>query len=54
MGSGGYNWTQVSRNHWMTSVKRATGFHRNGTNAGSRVCIENSVTGKRGCGAAKW
>jgi hypothetical protein len=38
----GASWTTVSSTYWVRNDKRSTGFHWNGNNAGSRVCLFTS------------
>ncbi|MFD5714568.1 hypothetical protein ACFWHW_30060 [Streptomyces pharetrae] len=54
LGSGGYDWTTVSDTYWILNQKKATGYHWNGTNAGSRVCLWNYTTGGEDCGEGAW
>ncbi|MGW0335333.1 hypothetical protein ACWD0J_26275 [Streptomyces sp. NPDC003011] len=54
VGSGGYDWKAVSNAYWILNSKDATGYHWNGTNAGSRVCLWNYTTGGSACGDAAW
>ncbi|MET8662711.1 hypothetical protein [Streptomyces tendae] len=54
VGSGGYGWTAVSYSYWILNSKNSTGYHWNGDNAGSRVCLWNYTTGAEDCGAAVW
>lgn len=54
VGSGGYNWTAVSNGYWILNSKKSTGYHWNGKNAGSRVCLWNYTTGGSDCGDGAW
>ncbi|OSZ57046.1 hypothetical protein OQI_29430 [Streptomyces pharetrae CZA14] len=54
LGSGGYDWTTVSDTYRIMNEKKATGYHWNGTNAGSRVCLWNYTTGGEDCGEGAW
>lgn len=54
LGSGGYDWKQITHSYFLLNSTAATGFHWNGTNAGSRVCIMNSTTGGADCGDGAW
>jgi hypothetical protein len=55
VGSGGYDWKPVSDIYGIQNSKNATGYHWNGTNAGSRVCLVNATTGGPvACGDAAW
>jgi hypothetical protein len=51
---GEYDWTRVSDVYtvWYTSAR--TGFHWNGTNAGSRVCLYNSDQRTTACSSGYW
>lgn len=55
LGEGGYDWTIVSNRYSIQNSTAATGFHWNGTNAGSRVCVHNyGNTYGVVCGDAIW
>ncbi|WP_432081203.1 hypothetical protein [Streptomyces sp. WAC 04229] len=54
VGSGGYGWTAVSHSYWILNSKNSTGYHWNGNDAGSRVCLWNYTTGAEDCGATAW
>ncbi|MFC4504909.1 MULTISPECIES: hypothetical protein [Streptomyces] len=55
LGSGGYGWTPVSSSYFLLNSTAATGFHWNGTDAASHVCIDNATTGQKHiCGDAAW
>ncbi|HET6859708.1 MAG TPA: hypothetical protein VFH94_21785 [Streptomyces sp.] len=54
LGSGGYDWTATSNSYWILNSTNATGYHWNGTNAGSRVCLWNYTTGGSACGEGAW
>jgi hypothetical protein len=51
---GSYDYTPVSNGYEVINTSAATGFHWNGTNAGSRVCIEDLKSGSSGCGKTAW
>ncbi|WP_369229673.1 hypothetical protein AB5J56_02880 [Streptomyces sp. R21] len=54
-GSVQQDWTRVSDVYSVQSWTAAeTGWHWNGTNAGSRVCIIRVDTGERGCSKGVW
>ncbi|GAA4998060.1 hypothetical protein GCM10023205_84840 [Yinghuangia aomiensis] len=54
LGTGGYDWTPVSDLYLIKNVQYATGFHWNGTDAGSRVCLFNNDINVSDCGAGAW
>lgn len=54
IGDGGYNWKPVSNRYWMFNSAAKTGFHWNGTNAASRVCLYDSDDEMGGCGPEVW
>jgi hypothetical protein len=50
-----YNWQRVSDFYWLQNVdSRETGWHWNGDNARSRVCIVDTRTGEKGCAEGVW
>ncbi|MET7451357.1 hypothetical protein ABZT03_05535 [Streptomyces sp. NPDC005574] len=51
---GSYDYTPVSDAYEVYNASASTGFHWNGTNAGSRVCIHNYNTGGSACGETAW
>lgn len=51
---GSYDYTPVSDGYEVVNTSASTGFHWNGANAGSRVCVHNNSTGAGGCGATAW
>ncbi|WP_027344851.1 hypothetical protein [Hamadaea tsunoensis] len=53
-GSGGYDWTPVSDTYVVNAYTKSTGWHWNGTNAGSRVCLENLTTWEMACSTGVW
>ncbi|MET7370427.1 hypothetical protein ABZS61_32100 [Streptomyces sp. NPDC005566] len=55
-GSVQYNWTKVSDYYWFSDGQawKETGFHWNGTNAGSRVCVLDTSVGKKECSTGVW
>ncbi|MET8116497.1 hypothetical protein [Streptomyces prasinus] len=54
LGTNGYDWTRVSNRVVIISSQYKTGFHWNGTDAASRVCITHNTTGREDCGLAAW
>ncbi|WTW98810.1 hypothetical protein OG216_38130 [Streptomycetaceae bacterium NBC_01309] len=56
LGPNGYDWTRVSaREDLIKGTYYYTGFHWNGTDAGSRVCVDNhDLQSFRQCGAGAW
>lgn len=54
LGTGGYDWTPVSDLYVIQNAQSATGFHWNGTDAGSRVCLVNYTTNASDCGLGAW
>jgi hypothetical protein len=53
-GSVAYNWKRVSNRYPILNSSASTGFHWNGTNAGSRVCVENFNNGSKSCSKGYW
>lgn len=53
-GSVDYNWKPVSNRYPILNSSASTGFHWNGTNAGSRVCVENFNNGSKSCSKGYW
>jgi hypothetical protein len=52
---GSYDWTQVSDTYLVLNASLSTGFHWNGTNAGSRVCLRNlSIGDVTHCSSGYW
>ncbi|MFI5799824.1 hypothetical protein [Streptomyces sp. NPDC051677] len=49
-----FAWKEVSHSYEIQQSKAATGFHWNGRNYGSRVCISNLALGGTQCGATAW
>ncbi|MER6162493.1 hypothetical protein ABT147_44605 [Streptomyces sp. NPDC001868] len=51
-----YNWTRVSDYVFYQDGDpwRFTGYHWNGTDAGSRVCVKLTATGEQGCSYGVW
>ncbi|GAA2994041.1 hypothetical protein [Streptosporangium longisporum] len=56
LGAGGYDWTPVSDTRLVgIGYVTKTGWHWNGTDAGSRVCVVNATLGGTvKCGAGAW
>ncbi len=54
LGTGGYDWTRVSDYVVIHVAQSKTGFHWNGTDAGSRVCVSQNHTDTTVCGAGAW
>jgi hypothetical protein len=54
LGTGGYDWTPVSNIYGVINTTASTGFHWNGTNAGSRVCLFNYDAGTGRCSSGYW
>ncbi|WP_405009350.1 hypothetical protein [Kitasatospora sp. NBC_01539] len=54
VGDGGYPWTTVSGVLDMYNNQRATAYHWNGTDAASRVCLNNASLGATNCGITVW
>jgi hypothetical protein len=53
-GSLQYNWTRVSDIDRIIAETRWSGYHWNGTDAGSRVCIKNYASGEKACSYGVW
>jgi hypothetical protein len=52
---GAYDWTQVSDTYGVENAgPLSTGFHWNGTDAGSRVCLRYVSTGEQRCSSGYW
>lgn len=52
---GEYDWTRVSDIYVVQNSSASTGFHWNGTNAGSRVCLRNlSAADFDACSSGYW
>ncbi|MGQ4381924.1 hypothetical protein [Streptomyces sp. SAS_270] len=54
-GSLQYNWTKISDYYFLQSGdQRETGWHWNGANTGSRVCVILTSTSEKGCSNGIW
>ncbi|MFD4371815.1 hypothetical protein [Streptomyces sp. NPDC058486] len=53
-GSVNYDWTKVSHTYTWGSGTVQTGWHWNGTDAGSRVCVIWLDTNEKGCSKGIW
>ncbi|MDX3804294.1 hypothetical protein [Streptomyces sp. AK04-3B] len=51
---GSYDYKSVSDGYEVINTSASTGFHWNGANAGSRVCVHNYSTGAGACGDTAW
>ncbi|MEU3464436.1 hypothetical protein ABZ721_31330 [Streptomyces sp. NPDC006733] len=49
-----YNWTKVTDYYYVNSVQERSGYHWNGTNVGTRLCLENLGTGEKECSTGVW
>ncbi|WP_405016595.1 hypothetical protein OHV05_05425 [Kitasatospora sp. NBC_00070] len=50
-----YNWTKITDYYYLNGIQTSlSGWHWNGTNAGTRVCMKFTPTGETGCSNGIW
>ncbi|MBW8486196.1 hypothetical protein [Actinomadura parmotrematis] len=48
------NWTKVTNFYFVNNSHDESGYHWNGTNAGTRICMQVIDTGEKACSYGIW
>ncbi|MEU3464437.1 hypothetical protein ABZ721_31335 [Streptomyces sp. NPDC006733] len=49
-----YNWTKVTDYYFVNNSIDYSGYHWNGANVGTRICMQIIATGEKACSYGVW